>query len=376
MIHLNRIALAATTALTLAFPAKAADYMLSTWLEPNHIITRHAHVEWADAVKAATNGEISFEVFVGGALIPAQSTMQGTADGVAQVGFHTATYTPSDLPVSNALADMGFTYPDAMVMSFAFGDFMMKEPAGYNDWRKNGVLFGGSYSTPIYHFICREEIRTLDDIKGKRIRMPGGGWARFGQYLGITSVNVPSNEIYTAFERGSVDCTCSDPTHLISGATLLEVAKSVTVLKMSPFYAGNTYAYNPAFWASLTPEQRRALFNESARAMARMQIGYDAEFDKAMQAARDKGLTIAEPDASLQGAYDTWVKEGVGGMADIAKTTHKIEDPEALYASFRPYIEKWAKLLDGVDRKNEEALTAVIRTNLFDPIDVATWGLD
>lgn len=154
MKHLTRIALAATTALTLALPAKAADCMLFTWLEPNCIITRHAHAEWAEAVKKATNREVTQELLVGGALIPAQSTMQGTADGVAQVGFHTATCTPSDLPVSNALADMGFTYPDAMVMSFAFGDYMMNRPAGYNDRRKNGALFGGSYSTPICHFNC------------------------------------------------------------------------------------------------------------------------------------------------------------------------------------------------------------------------------
>ncbi|MAY86877.1 MAG: C4-dicarboxylate ABC transporter substrate-binding protein [Pseudooceanicola sp.] len=367
---------AAAIALACTAGSASAQQMLSTWLEPNHIITIEGHQGWAELVKEATNGEIDFEVFVGGALIPAKSTMQGTADGLAQVGFHTATYTPTDLPVANALADMGFETPDAYVMSFAFGDFMMNDEEGYNDWRKNGVIFGGSYSTPIYYFICREPVKTLEDIQGKRVRMPGGGWARFGQEIGVVGVNVPSSEIYTAFERGSVDCTASDPTHLTSGATLQEVAKSVTMLKMSPFYAGVTYAYNPTFWQGLSEEQRRTLFDQSALAMARMQITYDKAVESSLEEAKANGIEMVEPDASLQSAYDDWVAGGVGGMADIAKDTHGIDDPEALYSRFREYVAKWEGLLDGVDRHDEEAIAGLIRENLFDPIDVATYGID
>ena len=370
------LALTSSAILTLGSQIASAQQMLSTWLEPNHIITLEAHKGWANLVKEATKGEIDFEVFVGGALIPAKSTMQGTADGLAQVGFHTATYTPSDLPVSNALADMGFETPDAYVMSLAFGDFMMNDAEGYNDWRKNGVIFGGSYSTPIYYFICREPVKTLADVKGKRVRMPGGGWARFGQEIGVVGVNVPSSEIYTAFERGSVDCTASDPTHLTSGATLMEVAKSVTLLKMSPFYAGVTYAYNPTFWKGLTDEQRRTLFDQSARAMARMQIHYDKEAQDALEKAKAAGVTLIEPDATLQKAYDDWAAGGVGGMAEIAKSTHGIADPEALYARFRPYVAKWQGLFASVDRHDEEAVTKVIKENLFDQINVSTYGME
>jgi TRAP-type C4-dicarboxylate transport system substrate-binding protein len=370
------LALTSSAILTLGSQIASAQQMLSTWLEPNHIITLEAHQGWANLVKEATKGEIDFEVFVGGALIPAKSTMQGTADGLAQVGFHTATYTPSDLPVSNALADMGFETPDAYVMSLAFGDFMMNDAEGYNDWRKNGVIFGGSYSTPIYYFICREPVKTLADVKGKRVRMPGGGWARFGQEIGVVGVNVPSSEIYTAFERGSVDCTASDPTHLTSGATLMEVAKSVTLLKMSPFYAGVTYAYNPTFWKGLTDEQRRTLFDQSARAMARMQIHYDKEAQDALEKAKAAGVTLIEPDATLQKAYDDWAAGGVGGMAEIAKSTHGIADPEALYARFRPYVAKWQGLFANVDRHDEEAVTKVIKENLFDQINVSTYGME
>lgn len=375
MKKLLSLTLAGTTALTLGSAAQA-QHLLSTWLEPNHVITREAHVQWAQDVAEATNGEISFEVFVGGALIPAQSTMQGTADGLAQVGFHTATYTPSDLRVSNALADMGFITPDAYVMAFAWSDFMMNEPVGFNDWRDNGVIFGGGYAVPEYSFICRHPVRTLAEMQGLRVRMPGGGWARFGQAIGVVGVNVPSNEIYTAFERGSVDCTASDTSHLTGGATLMEVTGGVTTLAMSPFYAGVTWAYNPDFWAGLTSDQRRTLLDVSARSLARLQIAYDREAAEARDLAAARGIAIVEPDETLQAAYDAWVADGVGDMAGIARSTHGIEDPEALFASFQTYVDKWVDLLAGLEQPyDEDALTELLQANLFGPIDVDTWGL-
>lgn len=369
---LSLIAAAVATAST----ASAEVYNLATWLEPNHIITQKAHVEWAEDVKARTDGAVEFEIFMAGSLVPARSTMQGTADGIAQVGFHTATYTPSDLPVANALADMGFVQPDAYVMSFSFADFMMNEEVGYQDWRRNGVIFGGGYSTPIYYFVCRGEQQSLADFRGKRVRMPGGGWARFGQELGIVSVNVPSSEIYTAFDRGSVDCTASDPTHLTSGATLMEVVHSVTTLTMSPFYAGVTWAYNPEFWKGLTPEQRRSIFDASAQAMVRMQVAYDQSAEESMALAVEKGIKVIEPSADLQQAYDDWVTAGMGGLRDIARDNHGIEDPDALFASFQVYIDKWTALLDGVDRHDEATLVQILRTELFDKIDVNSFGME
>ena len=376
MKALFTMALAGTTALTIGTAAEA-QYLFSSWLEPNHVITREAHMQWAEDLAEATDGEVAFEVIVGGALIPAQSTMQGVADGLAQAGFHTATYTPSDLPVSNAVADMGFITPDPFVMAFAWSDFMMNEPAGFNDWRDNGVLFGGGYAVPEYNFICREPLSTLADFEGKRVRMPGGGWARFGQAIGVVGVNVPSNEIYTAFERGSVDCTASDTSHLTGGATLMEVAGGVTTLAMSPFYAGVTWAYNPDFWAGLTPEQRRTVFDVSAESLARLQVAYAREASEAREAAAERGIPIVEPDASLQEAYDAWVADGVGDMAGIAASAHGIEDPQALFDSFQGYVDKWVELLGGLEQPyTVEDLTALLQENLYGPIDVNTWGLE
>lgn len=133
LINRNRM-VALSAALAFSGPAMA-ESVLSSWLGPTQPITEYAHKEWAGAVREATNGKVDIRLVLGGALIPAKATTQGIADGVAQIGLVSAAYTPSELPIANALGDMGFATPDPVVLALAYGDFMMNEPAGYNEWR-------------------------------------------------------------------------------------------------------------------------------------------------------------------------------------------------------------------------------------------------
>ncbi len=356
--------------------AVSAESIMSSWLGPTQPITIHAHQEWSEAVKEATNGEVSIRLVLGGALIPAKATTQGISDGVAQIGLVSAAYTPSELPVSNALGDMGFASPDPMLLAFAYSDFMMNEPMGYNEWRNNGVIYGGAHSTPAYHYICRDELRTVEDFKGKRIRLFGGGWARFAEEkLGAISVNMTFGEIFTGLERGALDCVAADPTVLTSGPSIMELVKGYTTLNLSPYYTNATWIYNPDFWQGMTDEQRRAVFDESANALARLHVQYAAQVDESLAEASAGGVSMIE-STELQAAYDEWVAGDAATAREIAKSKFGIDDPDALYASFQTYIDKWSGLLDGVDRTSETELAALLKTNLYDAIDVSKYGMD
>lgn len=373
---INRNSLVATAvALSLAGPG-AAESVMSSWLGPTQPITQYAHEEWAGAVKEATGGDVEIRLVLGGALIPAKATTQGIADGVAQIGLVSAAYTPTELPVSNALGDMGFATPDPMILALAYGDFMMNEPAGYKEWRNNGVIYGGAHSTPAYHYICREELSTVADFEGKRIRLFGGGWARFAEEkLGAISVNMTFGEIFTGLERGALDCVAADPTVLTNGPSIKELVKGFTTLQLSPYYTNATWIYNPDFWQGLSDEQRRAIFDESAKALARLHIKYADQVDDSLKEASTDGVSLIE-SSELQAAYDEWVVADAATAREIASSKFGIEDPDALFSTFQTYVDKWTGLLGGIDRSNEGELTALIKTNLYDKIDVSTYGMD
>lgn len=369
-----------TTAIlaSLAGAGQAETLRASTWLPSNDIHTVHSFNEWADTIRKATNGAIEIEIFAGGALMPAKTHLTGTGDGIAQIGFHASGYAPTELPVANALSGMGFEQPDPMVLAFAFADFAMHDPAGYNDYAQHNVVPVGGFSTPVYQLICKNApIRTLEDLRGKRVRFPGGQGAKLAEVLGITTVNIPGTEIYTGLTQGQLDCTANDLTYLTSSQRLVEVSDSITLVNLTPSFNSVMHVWNKDAWTALTDEQRRVVLDANALAMARLQIDWDVQAIAALDAARKAGHEIIEPDASITGAIGNWVDAGVGDMAGVARDTHKIQDPEALFTSFRSYRDKWTKLLATLpDRHDEAALTVLIKTNLFDTVDVATYGMN
>lgn len=365
------------SAITMMSGSAAAERAtFSSFLEPSHVVARHLHQEWADAVEKASDGQLGFEIFTGGALLPAQGSMTGVAEGVAQASLLPAAYAPSALPVANAIGDFGFKNPDHYVMAFAYTDFMMNEEVGYDDWRKNGVIFGAGFSTPEYYYICNKDLSTLEDMRGQRVRLPGLGWARFGQYIGLTPVALPVSEIYMALDRGALDCVSIDASALISGPSVLSLTESVVMLPTMPGYASAGIFYNPVYWQGLSDDDRRLLLNETARAMARTQIAYDALALEGLKQAEEAGVKLNEPDEALENALHDWVNDGVGGMAKIAKERHGINDPDALFALFQGYVDKWDRLMEGVDRTDEEIVTEILRTNLFDKINVSSYGME
>ncbi|WP_323032473.1 C4-dicarboxylate TRAP transporter substrate-binding protein [Paracoccus sp. (in: a-proteobacteria)] len=375
-MNLRKRLLAAGTAL-LAFSgaAQAEKYIFQTWLNPSYVFTAEGNIGFADAVRAASNGEIDFDVMTGGVLFPANGTIEGIGNGVAHAGPVPPSYHPSQFPLANAIGDIGFANPDPMLLTYAYADFTMNDPAARAEWQRNGLVYAAAGATPIYYLMCRGDVKTLEDVQGKRIRVPGGGLARIAEAFGGIAVNIAGSEMYTALERGAIDCAIGDATQLTSGTNIIELVGSVILQPMNPAYLTGMIVYNPDFWRGLTDDQRRLLLDEGAAAMVRTQIAFTAEADTALEAARQRGIDVQEPDPSIARAYDDFVEGGTGGMAEVARTTYKIEDPEALFANFTSYIDKWAKLLDGVDRRDEAALTALVRQNLYDGIDVASYGM-
>lgn len=367
---------AAATTLMFSNVGLAAEYIYSGFLSPSHVLVRGMNLDWANAVREASNGEIDFEIFAGGALLPALGTMQGVADGVAHAGYIAPLYHPSEMPSSVIVGEVGHRTPDPYVLSFAYLDYMMNDPVPVQEWRDNRLVPGGTASTEIYYYLCAGIVRTLEDLEGKRVRTAGAGWSRFSEAIGMTPVNLDGSEIYTSMERGAVDCVAADPTQLTSGANILELTDSIITMPMSPAYTAANITYNLDFWRSLSDEQRRLLMDEAAMATARTLITSHDEALEAMEEARASGVEIFEPDEPLTAAYQQWVEEGYGDIVDIAERGYRISDGQAYLDTFEQYVDKWIALLEGVNRTDADAVAEVLKINLFDQIDVSTYGMN
>ncbi|MGN1057612.1 MAG: C4-dicarboxylate TRAP transporter substrate-binding protein [Comamonas sp.] len=367
-------ALMASSVVTVAHAQKVERLTASNWMATTHVLNRDNYAAWAEDVAKASNGTMKIEVHSAGSLIPARTTMQGVRDAVADVGIVYPPYTPSEFPLFNVLNDLVFVSSDDMAASFAMSEMGMKNPQLQAEWKKNGGVFAGAYAVPVYNFICgKKTIKDLDDAKGLKIRTAGGAQNEWVKAIGGVPVSVSSNDVYTGLERGSIDCTLSDPSNL-SNYKLWEVAKSVTTLPLG-VVLGADYVYNPKRWAKFTPEQRRILLDTMAMGIARSQVGYHKEVQVGLEGGKQRKMEIIEPSQALKDKLKAFNETMIKQLPQDAQKARRISDPTNLIQEYLKLEAKWSQLLANVDRNDVNAVYKVLHDNLYATIDEKSYGL-
>ena len=359
----------------LAGAIRAETFQATNWMTPAHILNEFPYQKFAEDVKAASGGALEFEVYSAGALVPAPTTLQGIADGVAALGVVYPGYTPSELPLNNTINDMAFVAKDDLAAAFAWTELGLTNARVQAEWAQNGGIFAGGYSTPFYYFICMSEIVAPADIAGKKVRVAGTAQTEWIQSLGGVPVSVPIADVYSGLERGSIDCTMSDATNLDKGNKFWEVAKTVNTLPQG-VVVGATYVLNKDFWAGLEPAQRRIILDAMAMGLARSQVAYHVGVNAAMTGSKERGLKVTEPTQEMRDTLAAFQDQVAANLPAKAMKDRGIEDPTEVLQEYLALEAKWTELVKDVDRTDPEAVAAVLRSNLYDGLDENTFGLN
>ncbi|NDW02016.1 C4-dicarboxylate TRAP transporter substrate-binding protein [Salipiger sp. PrR002] len=375
-IPYSKILSAAVACAALAVPAQAeTKFIANDFFDAATPLAKYTYLEWAEQVKALSDGDLVPDVYTGTVLLAPRANLQGTQDNIVQLAHQSAVYTPSEMPVANAVQELGFNYSDQFVMQFAISDFSMHNQIQMDEWRDLGLVYLGGYATPPYVLFCREPVRNLAELKGKRIRTAGSTVSAWVEEAGGIPVNVPSSEMYTGLERGTLDCASNAANDLID-RSLWEVSEHTTLLPTGMYWSGPMWGYNADFWASLTDDNRSVLMTATARAMVRLAIGYDAAARDALEASAEKGNNIYEPEADLMESVEAFRAKALEGIYETAEQKYGITDAQALIDDFRAVVEKWEGLLEGVDRSDEDALTALVESEIYDTLEPASYGIN
>lgn len=119
-----------------------------------------------------------------------------------------------------------------------------------------GVKIIAVYPFPAQVFFCRDQVRSLADLRGKRIRTGGGSSNDFVNAIGGQPTAVGFPEVYGALERGVVDCAITG-TLSGNGARWYEVSQSMYNLPL--FWSISAYLVNLNWWNRLDPAVRAHL---------------------------------------------------------------------------------------------------------------------
>ena len=181
--------------------------------------------------------------------------------------------------------------------------------------------------------------------------------------------------MYSGLEKGQLDCAANTMEQLKS-SSLWDVAKHTTIVDLGLYYAGFLYGINQDFWQTLTAEERRILLDTMAVAIVRTQIRYDEAGAEATAEAAEHDVVIHEPDAALAKSITDFRAVARKSAVELGTEKFGIENSEELVERFEKVVAKWEKLLDGIDRTDESALVAVLKQELYDKIDVESYGVN
>jgi TRAP-type C4-dicarboxylate transport system substrate-binding protein len=119
-----------------------------------------------------------------------------------------------------------------------------------------GVKQISAYPYPAQAFYCRQPIKALEDLKGRKIRTFGVTLNDLVVALGAQPVSMAFPEVYSALERGVVDCAITG-TATGNASKWYEVTTHLYTYPLS--WGVNAYFVNLAWWNKLDPEVRQFL---------------------------------------------------------------------------------------------------------------------
>ncbi|MDL2307113.1 TRAP transporter substrate-binding protein [Desulfovibrio sp. OttesenSCG-928-C06] len=222
--------------------ALAAEYVLSLNLSiaPVHNRWTMAIKPWADEINKRSEGRIQIEPYFAQAISKQAEVVESVRTGIADLGE--ATFTGGGLgrfpfheQIINLTSPANCTVDAAALVQDlhkAFPQEAMRDVEGTK------LLFLEGHSMGMIIGTRDKPVRTLDDLKGLKIGVPGGGIrVERVKALGATVVGVTMPDMYMSLEKGIIDGAVIDGDTLIS-RKLGDVIKHVTLINIggSVFY--------------------------------------------------------------------------------------------------------------------------------------------
>ncbi len=193
----------------------------STWHPPASREVKTVWIPMLNELKKRSNGRITYTLYAGGALGSGPEHFDIVRRGLSDMGYFTATWTPGRFPLADTLSLA--TWVDGKDVAAKIGNElyekdqgMRKEFEGVKVLELNGCIQAFIWT--------KKPARTMEDLKGLKIRSPGGHQTNYIKALGAEPVFMPLGEVYMAMETGTIDgiVTCSP---LVLAYKLHEVAK-------------------------------------------------------------------------------------------------------------------------------------------------------
>ena len=310
---------------------------MSSWVGPSHPLTRDVLGGWAAAVEKATNGRVKMQMLPK-APMAAAGTFDGVRDGLVDVSYFTASYTPARHPLP-LLAELPGSGGSAEVNSVAYNRIHWKYLQQANEY-KGVKLLGVFTHGPGQMFSVKKPVTSVADLAGMKVRSGGGISEASAKALGASPLVKPAPESYELLSSGVADATFF-PSESIRSFNLDKVVKHATYFPGGFYSSSFGFFMNEDKWNKLSKQDQDAITSVSGEALARLAgKAWDAADKVGIEALKAAGVTMVDANPAFvadvrkrtEPLISDWVKAANAKGIDGAK----------VYAEFHEELKKVA----------------------------------
>ena len=246
---------------SLAMAASKIDLSFSSW-DSEKAGAAPAFNQMIKDLYEGSDGAVTVKMHYSQALGKAKEHYEIALMGLADISYVNVGFTPGRFPVTDIVS---FAQgPSGEAFTRGLVEVMKK---GYFDKEYQKVKLLYVWSGSPCNILWRKGVKaatSVEELKGKKIRVPSVGAANLMKNLGAVPIAIPMPEVYTAMERGVVDGTFTT-IDVLEVFGLHAVCNEVTRIGVSAF--GFCVIMNKDAWNHL-PADVKSIFEKNAEKWA------------------------------------------------------------------------------------------------------------
>jgi len=220
---------------------------------------KYTILPWIKKLEEVTGNQVKVDVYPSQTLVKGKDAWKGVKNGIADMSWVFHGYTPGMTPLADVISLPALGFRNAEKGSEVLWKLYDKFPAIKKEFSDNKVLL--LFTSHPYILITRDKpVKTLEDIKGMKIRMTGGPPTQMMKKLGGVPIMVPMPDNYMALEKGVIDGMGS-PWEAMQAFRLYEVVKYYTDAPFPAVYF--SLVMNKKKWESLPKNIQDAIMSIS-----------------------------------------------------------------------------------------------------------------
>lgn len=261
-----------------------------------------------ERITEITDGEVTVTCHVGGSLgIQAADIGPAVADGIVDIASNA--FITGYVPVTGVFSLPGLISTEEELQTA----LEVMQPILEEAMAEKGLVYIGNYNYPRQVVFSTEEVTSLDDLDGKKIRVASVEQAEFATRFGGTPVTIGTPDVAPALQRGTVNVVL---TAAAGGARLW-----ADILEYN-YVVGPNYTVSPMFmnqerYESLTSEQQQAVRDAAAEIGDEISSSMREENAELTEQFEADGMVVTEGSeeaeeelvSRLQSYWPEWVEQ-------------------------------------------------------------------